>query len=345
MKVLVLNTMTPFGWGGAEELAFHLTKNLNAAGADAEQFRIPFQWNPPERLIESMLFFRGLRTWNVDRMIAFRFPAYLMPHDNKVLWVIHQFRQAYDLWDAGMSNIEDSERGREIRATIKRADEMAFAEAVKIFTNHQTTADRLKHYNGWDGEVLLPPLNDPELFMGGERENYILASGRVNSGKRQYLLVEAMAHSRSNVRLVIAGPPDSPGDADALRALVAERGLSDRVSLDLRFLPREKLADYVNRAFAVAYMPYDEDGIGYVTMEAANAGKPVITLGDSGGVLDLVKDGETGRVCEPTAEALAAAIDDLVGAPARSLRLGEQARTAWAAREITWAKTIERLLA
>ena len=41
---------------------------------------------------------RNLRLYNVDRTIALKFPAYLIPHTEKTLWLLHQFRQAYDLY-------------------------------------------------------------------------------------------------------------------------------------------------------------------------------------------------------------------------------------------------------
>ena len=70
MKVLVLSTMVPFVHGGAEELCDHLVGNLRLAGVDAEAFRIPFTWNPADRLIDEMVIARTLRLDNVDRVIA-----------------------------------------------------------------------------------------------------------------------------------------------------------------------------------------------------------------------------------------------------------------------------------
>jgi hypothetical protein len=51
MKVLIVNNMAPFIWGGAEELAVNLQKNLIIAGHDAEVMRIPFQWEPASQKI------------------------------------------------------------------------------------------------------------------------------------------------------------------------------------------------------------------------------------------------------------------------------------------------------
>ena len=101
----------------------------------------------------------------------------------------------------------------------------------------------------------------------------------------------------------------------------------------------------MNGATAVAYLPFDEDSVGYVTMEAFQAGKPVLSTSDAGGVLEIVRDGETGVVCEPTPEALGAAMSALAAEPARAARLGRDARALLDARGITWPATIEKLLA
>ena len=343
MKVAVLSTKVPFVHGGAEELFDHLVLNLRAAGVEVEGFRLPFTWNPAERLLDEMLIARRLRFYNIDRLIALKFPAYLAPWNNKVVWLLHQYRQAYDLLDAGQSNIPDDERGREIVRAIRTADETALNDARHVYTNAPTTSDRLKRYNGIDSTVLRPPLNDPHLFSGGENGGYILATGRVNSGKRQHLLVRALRYA-PNVRLVIAGPPDSPEEAAQLRLLVEKEEVGDRVTLDLRFLPRQDLATLVNGASAVAYLPFDEDSLGYCTMEAFQAAKPVLTVKDSGGVLDIVRHRDTGLVTAPEPEALASAMAEMAEDAALADRLGRAGRAAMVAEKLNWPATIEKLL-
>ncbi len=343
MKVVVLSTKVPFVHGGAEELFDHLVLNLRAIGVDVEGFRLPFSWNPAERLIEEMLIARRIRLGNLDRLIALKFPAYLVPWDDKVIWLLHQYRQAYDLLDAGQSNIPCDERGAEIVRAIRTADGTAFAQARAMFTNAPVTAERLHRYNGVAGTVLRPPLNDPHLFVGGESGDYILATGRVNASKRQHLLVQALRHA-PGVRLVIAGPPDSADDAEHLRRLIEGESVEDRVKLDLRFLARGELARLVNGARAVAYLPFDEDSLGYCTMEAFQASKAVITTTDSGGVLDIVRDRETGRVVPPTPDALGSAMLELAADIGLARRLGRAGHAAMVAERLNWPATIERLL-
>jgi glycosyltransferase involved in cell wall biosynthesis len=344
VRILVLSTMVPFVHGGAEELFVHLVKHLQATpGVEAEGFRIPFSWNPAERLIDEMLIARRLRLWNVDRVIALKFPAYLVPWQNKVLWLLHQYRQAYDMLDAGQSNIPATPRGAEILAAIRAADNATFAEATRLFVNSPVTAERLRQYNGFAGDLLRPPLNDRELFTGADSEKYILATGRINSTKRQHLLIQALRHA-PGVRLVVAGPPDTFEDAERLRKVAHEQGVADRVILDLRFLPREELASLVNRSAAVAYLPFDEDSFGYCTMEAFQAGKPVLTVRDAGGVLEIVRDEDTGLVVDPTADTLGEAMRRLISDEAGTIRMGRSARAAMDAEQLNWQATIEKLL-
>ena len=94
-------------------------------------------------------------------------------------------------------------------------------------------------------------------------------------------------------------------------------------------------------ALAVVYPPFDED-FGYVTLEAFLARKPVITCHDSGGPNEFVIDGVNGRAVDPSAEALAEAINDIAADKTRAARLGDAGRLR--AQEITWDGVIEKLV-
>jgi glycosyltransferase involved in cell wall biosynthesis len=162
--------------------------------------------------------------------------------------------------------------------------------------------------------------------------------------KRQHLVLEALALAPTNARVVIAGPPDSPDDVARLERLVETLGLGHRAKLDLRFLSRQELADYVNQAAAVACLPYDEDSLSYVAMEAAAAGKALISTHDSGGVLGLAKHGQTGWVADPEPASLAEALAKASAESGRTAEFGIAARELWTGMGITWPRTIERLL-
>lgn len=334
--------MAPFVPDGAEELVGFLCARLNATrGVSAEVLRVPFSGKRFERLADEIFLSRTLQLLNVDRVIALKFPANIIPHHTKILWL---FRQAYELPDRRKSNIPESPRGKKTRELICRCNAEAFSTSRRIFTSSKVTQESLKRYDGFDSEVLMPPLNNPELFSNCGDGGYIFAGGNVNSGMRQHLLVEAIGLTKSAAKLIVAGPPETPGAADLLRCTVKRLKLEDRVMLDFGFHPVTKIADYVNHARACAYLPADEDSVGNFTMEALSASKPVITLTDSGGILQVVLNGETGRVVEPDATAIATAIDSIYSDPSRSQQMGRAARTLFDSLELTWPNTIEKLL-
>jgi glycosyltransferase involved in cell wall biosynthesis len=344
MKVLIVNNMAPFVWGGAEELAKNLDENLREFGHETEILRIPFRSNSLEHVPAQMGLVAALEGFEADRVIALKFPAYLLEHPHKTVWLLHQYRQAYDLFDARQTNIPRNSLGHQIRGLVWNADNDALGRSDAVFTNSRVTAERLQRYNGLASEVLLPPLNNPELFTGGASEGYIFAGGRINSTKRQSLLVRAMAHTSSNVRLVIAGPPQQRWDSDNLRYLAESLNVSDRVHFDMRFLGRGELAHYVNSSLACAYIPFDEDSMGYVAMEAAEAGKAILTTTDSGGVKDMVESGVTGWVVEPTPEEIGRAMTRASLGAARTRKMGLASREKWHSLGVNWASTINKLV-
>lgn len=345
MKVAVVNNAVPFVRGGAEVLASALVAELERHGHVADLVRLPFAWDPVERIYDSMLAASLVRIVNVDRVIALKFPAYLVPHDHKVIWLLHQFRQFYDLWGSPLGGYEASPRVEEVRSLVQEADLRAFSETPAIFTNSAVVSQRLRAFNGISSRVLHPPLANPEAFHRQKTGDYLFAGGRINAGKRQYLVAEAMRWTKSKVRLVIAGPPDSQHDLDRLEAARRESGAADRITIIPRMITEEEKAALVNESLACVYCPYDEDSYGYVTLEAAQASKALVTTADSGGVTDLVIDGSTGFVREADPRQLAEAFDTLGRSSRLAEMLGDGARKRVDELGLSWDHVIETLLA
>jgi glycosyltransferase involved in cell wall biosynthesis len=115
--------------------------------------------------------------------------------------------------------------------------------------------------------------------------------------------------------------------------------------MDNRWISEEEKVDYLADCLAAAYLPLDEDSYGYPSVEASHAGKAILTTTDSGGVLELVNDGQNGYVAEPTPVALAAALDKLYRERERTIAMGAQARARLDELNISWSHVIKRLLA
>lgn len=346
MKVALVNVHCPFVRGGAEYLADSLAGRVRLRGHTVEAVNIPFKWYPPQAIPEHMLACKLLKlaAGAPDLVIAFKFPAYLCPFPRKRLWLFHQYRQTYELWGTPFSGMEDTAEHRGIRDMIRVADTAELSLVEKLFTNSKIVAKRLLNGNGIVADaVLYPPLDRPELFGPGEFGDYFFYPSRLGEVKRQHVAVEAMAHVRSPFRLVIAGKPDAEVYGVRLRDTIERLGLQDRVQL-LGWVTEEEKAAWMRGACGAIYIPYDEDSYGFVTLEAYHSRKPLITFTDSGGTHELVEDGRNGAIVEPTAEALAEAMERIWSDKTRARAQGDAGFTTLGEKMIAWDHILDRLL-
>lgn len=344
MRVLVASTYVPFIDGGGRMIVRDLVGALRARDHEVDTIELPFlsAW---DTMLEQMLAIRLIDVSEAaDVLVAIRTPSYLLRHPNKRLWFIHHHRGAYDLWDTPYQDIPSTPEGMAAREAIVAADNLYLREAQRIFTNSQIVADRLRDFNDLDGRVLYPPLGEPERFVPGPAEDYVFYPCRITGHKRQQLAVEAAAHLSSDVRVVIAGAPDDPGQLQPLRDLIERHGLQERVQLIPRWISEEEKADLIARSLGVLYIPFLEDSYGYVTLEAFQAHKPVITCLDSGGTLEIIEDGVNGLIVEPRADVLAAAMDRLRADPGAAREMGERAHATLALKDISWDTVVDSLL-
>ncbi|HSJ51534.1 MAG TPA: glycosyltransferase family 4 protein [Actinomycetota bacterium] len=348
MRIAVCHPQTPFVRGGAETHAEQLVRALREAGHEAELVLVAGKWYPGAELVHQMAAWRALDLSEsnglpIDAMIALKFPAYLAPHDRKIVWLIHQHRTAYELWDhpryADLSRQAD---GVPVRDMIHVADRVALGEAKRVFANSRNVARRLWESLRIPSEPLYhrSPLTEDLLTRtGGPPGDFVVFPSRFESLKRQSIAVEAMRHVETDVRLVLVGR--GPDEA-TLRRQIAEHHLQERVSVEVD-VPDARLSELMLGALAVYYGPYDED-YGYVTLEGFAAERPVVTLTDSGGPLEFVDDGETGFAVAPDGRAVAEAFDRLYADRSLASRMGRTGRARLVETVPEWPEVVARLL-
>jgi glycosyltransferase involved in cell wall biosynthesis len=344
MRVAVLNTAVPFVRGGAEVLAERLCEALAAEGHEAQLISLPYVRHDPADLAVELESVRRWRIRGIDRLIALKFPVHLVPHENKVLWLLHQHRPAYDLWDTRFGGMGPTAQGLAARDLVRRADERWLPEAKAIHAISEPVAARLKRFNRIDAPVLHPPLPYPEQYRAEGYGDYVFCPARLALNKRQALLIKALRYTRSGVRLVLAGTPMSHRELRRLQGLATLYGVRRRVTILPSWIEEGEKVRLYARARAVAYVPFDED-YGFVPLEAAAAERPVVTCTDSGGTHLLVREGESGRVVAPDPRALARAFDELVEDDALAERLGRGARARLDALALDWGHVARTLLA
>jgi len=339
--VVVCEAQVPFVRGGAEHHVRELVRQLQLAGFDTELVSVPFKWYPKAEIAAHAAAWRLLdlsesNGRSIDLVIATKFPTYFVRHPHKVVWLIHQYRAAYELAGTPYSDFVHAEEDVALRADLVALDTAMLGECLRRFANSANTARRVARYNGLEVGALYHPPRLAGALTSGPAGSYLLSVGRLETVKRVDLAIRGLACAPPGLSLRIAG---TGTQRPALERLAAEAGVADRVHF-LGDVSDDELVSLYAGALGVIFPPYDED-YGYVTIEAFLARKPVVTAADSGGPLEFVRHGETGLVIEPVPEAAGDAFAQLDRDRRRAAAMGDAGYER--ARGITWAGVVDAL--
>lgn len=341
LNVIICGIKYPFVYGGSEILIESLQDELERRGHIVDVVKMPFKNLPLEQIIRNCLSwrlvnFRNFDEGNVDILIATKFPSYFAKHPNKVIWLQHQHRQSYDLAETEFG-IKGSKEAEEFNSWIKDMDMEVISEAKKIFTISKNVSKRLKKYNGLDSKVLYPPPKLLGRYRNDDYKDYILYVGRLSNLKRLELLVESMRFVKNNLKCLIVGEGIIK---EKLVDLVEKNNIKEKVEF-LGFVDDDKLLDLYANCLCVFFAPLDED-YGFITIEAFNSEKPVITLSDSGGVLEFVKHEKNGFISKEDPREIAKIFDYLYENKDIAKKLGLEGKKT--VEFITWDYVIDNLL-
>jgi glycosyltransferase involved in cell wall biosynthesis len=340
VRIAVCRPQVPFTRGGVEIFTDELVAELRARGHETELVTIPFKWYPGARVLTQAFLWRLLDLEevdgrSVDLVIATKFPSYVVRHPEKRVWLVHQFRQAYELDRTELGQFGESAEERALRRKVQKLDRKALAEASRLFATSRNVAGRLERSTGLVAEVLPHPPQDLGFRCDGYGD-YVLSVNRLDRAKRIELLIEAAALEPA-LEVVIAS--DGP-DRERLERLARDRGLNGRVRFTGRVGAAE-LADLYAGCLATFYAPVDED-FGMGPLESFLAEKPVITTTDAGGPLEVVSDRATGLVVAPEPAEIAKAASWLREHVDEAALLGRAGKAV--AAEVTWERALGRLL-
>jgi glycosyltransferase involved in cell wall biosynthesis/SAM-dependent methyltransferase len=346
MRIAIVTTQCPFVVGGAELHALSLQRALREEGHEAEIVSMPFKWYPSAAVLDHMLAARCLdisefNGVKIDLAICLKFPAYLMQHPHKTFWILHQHRQAYDLWDSGHTDLFDDENGQIVRDAVRAADAAELRGAQRVFANSANVAKRLRHYNNVAATPLYHPPPLAGRLTGGDFGDYFYYPSRISSAKRQDFVLRSLALANKGVRVVFSGAPDNPAYGHELMQLADKLGVADRVEWK-GFVSEGEMIDLYAGARGVLFTPIDED-LGYIALEAMLAGKPLLTLSDAGEPAALVRHEIEGLVLAPEPQAFAAALDRLAGSKDQARAMGQAGLERYHALDISWPHAVAAL--
>lgn len=341
-SVLVCAVQAPFVEGGAEILTRELAHSLKRRGFRVDVAQVPFKWYPVSEIVRQALAWRLLDVTesngeSIDLVIPTKFPSFLVRHPNKVAWLYHQHREAYDLHGTSFGLFSERPEDRATRAAIHDMDTAALGECRRRFAISKNVAARLLRFNGLEAEALYPPPQHQGRYRSGEPGDYLFYAGRLDRLKRLDLLIDAVARAGAPVRLKIAG--SGPIEIE-LRKQIARLQVEARVEL-LGFVPIDDLIALYAGCRAAVYAPHNED-YGYVTVEAFLSRKPVLTCDDAGGPLEFVEHERNGLVARPEPESLAADMRRLYElSPVGLAEMGDAGHAT--VKDIHWDHVLDRL--
>lgn len=378
---IVAPSPVPFSIGGAEALFWGLQSYINEnTPHHCELIKLVTPESNLEQLIDSYARFSELNLDHFDCVISTKYPAWMVRHRNHVCYMLHPLRGLYDTYHfTGFSEKLDWSHPdmREATLLTQRLEQIgdsnmpAVFQACREFIEECSAASvrqfpgpfsrwlihyldslgiaksRVSRYaaisrvvqqrrdyfpSGAPVSVLYPPPRLVGLHCGSD--DYLFTVSRLDSPKRIALLVEAMRHVKADIPLIIAG---TGPDESHIKALAAG---DSRIKF-LGFINDLELVNYYANALAVAFVPYDED-YGLITIEAMMSSKPVLTLTDSGGPNEFVKNGETGFSVPPNPNAIAEKIDYLCAHRIEAKEMGRRGREVVSG--ITWDRVVNGLL-
>lgn len=366
MKIaLVAPSPVPFTFGGTESMIVEIQRLFNIRSShQCEVIKIPTRENSFWQLIDSYYSFYTLDISHFDAVISTKYPSWMVQHSNHFLYLIHPFRQVYDLYPNFSQQYEvygfdqydlvqeilkiiqtGNERNNDvfdlllsIRKDISSYPNELFQypgpflrNIIQYFDRNACSPARIKKYfaiskrvreregyfpDNVPVKVLYPPSSQGSCLGRTQTHRYALSVSRLASTKRIDLLVEAMSYVNPEIRLKIVG--EGP-EEKKLRKIAKNNPQIEFIG----FVTEQQLKDLYSNAFALLFVPRDEE-YGLVIPEAMHCKKPIITANDSGGPLELVKDGVNGFIVNPHPRDIAEKITYLYQNPQHAQCMGNE---------------------
>jgi glycosyltransferase involved in cell wall biosynthesis len=304
-----------------------VARQIDAAGHDVA-------FVLPSKLTQSPAVLHHLRTPTVYYAPEAMRSAY---EDSRLVFVGEDWKVR--LTRAGLNPIERMRRVLDRRAA--RA-------AEHVVTHSQFTREDLRRNYGVESEVLLLGVDVDAFRPAGDdaaaadAHPYALSVGALHPLKGHELVVDAVGRlpAGARPRLVIVG--DRGHEGPALEARAVRLG----VELDLRSgVPFAEVVELMQHATLVACAQVREP-FGLVPLEAMACARPVVAVRD-GGLVESVRDGETGLLVPRDAQAMADAMARLLADGELRERLGRAGRATVEAqwRWDRYARDVDRVLA
>jgi glycosyltransferase involved in cell wall biosynthesis len=283
MKILVAHVTQPGFSGGAEYLVKNLLIELRVRGHEVEYVEFPLNLSSLSNFPLLCHAFEKIEIQNTDLVICTKFPATLIKHKNKVTWLIHHFKNI-DSEVFRLSSVDNNY----LHSFIVNKQVKAIKESAKSFTISSHIQNQIIDKLGVKIDVLRTPVSVKQAKIQPLDGNYIFCGGRINSQKRQDLLIQALSLSKQNYKLRIIGLSEDENYFSYLVSLIDQYKLQDRILLENRFLNDLEFKNLIDFSSLCVYIPHNEDNFSIFAGMACLSNKLVVTTSDSGEVASFI---------------------------------------------------------
>lgn len=370
----------PFVLGGAENLWTTWVDYLNSHTEHAaDLIKLP----SPERnfweIIDSYRAFSEMNLDHFDAVIVTKYPAWMIQHRCKIVYMQHKLRGLYDTYPQTLTqqlpehpllneltellSVQHTNRShlaslwkvlaalQEQRAQLP-ADEFALPAPliraiVHFMDNIALSLDEVATYATLSYTVA----NRADHFPIGAKVQVLPhPSGLATQAPKDYRTIFTASRHDAPKRLDllirayrltrVEHPLIIAGEGPQTELLKQLAQGDERIHFVGRLAPAELAKAYAQALF-VPFIPYQED-LGLITLEALSTKKAVLTTTDSGGAAEIVKHQQTGLIVEPSETAIAEAIAQLCEHSEQTKNMGEQGALSIA--HISWQQLTEQLL-
>ena len=279
MKILIAASIQGDGSYEEEELTRLLDQTLRDLGHTVDYFFLPYERNILS-LPDQILAYQLLRIEECDQLITIGYPACMLRHPNKTVYLFQTEPMLAEYWDSAYGVLANYQYSS-ILLTIRKIEEETFSQARRVFCGTELLTEDLRTRFGLSYETLLyPPLPCPSSPCKPEEEPYIACESALLPWQRWELLRELSRYAP--VRLYV--PNAHTVYLESAQRILAREGLEDRIRLMQRRCGREELEG----AAMVAVTDYQARRISNLARQAMGLEKPVAAMEDSGALCALL---------------------------------------------------------
>ncbi len=381
MKIAIIGpSPIPFTMGGAEYFITGLAENIKTyTNHSVELIKIPIKEDDFWSLIDAYKRFFFMDLSHFDLIISTKYPAWMVQHENHICYMLHCLRGLYDTYHlmnqpeltdnkcdlinnilkhirTSAGNAQDIKiffnmisalekesdainskyfafPGPFIREIMHYLDQAALKNVKSLYVISETVKNRTEYFpENAEVKVLYPPSHREKNIS--KNYDHIFIIGRLDGPKRLDLLIKAMNYVKSDITLYIAG---TGPEEDQLKKLAKK----DKRIKFLGFISDDEAKEYYANSKFIPYFPYDED-YGFITIEAMQNSKIVLTTDDSGGPAEFVTHGKNGFICAADPKHIGKCINTICALTDEELeQMGRSAQKT--VHDINWENCIDKL--